>query len=159
MNARVKTFLPRVGLGLLAAVVAIQFFRPEKNLSASDSPGELLALHPAPAEVRALFLNACYDCHSNRTRYPWYAEIQPVGWWLAQHVRDGKQELNFSSFGQLSRKRQTSKLEACIDELEAKTMPLPSYTITHHDARLSEAQISALVDWLEETAAKIDAAE
>jgi hypothetical protein len=151
-----KTVLRRAGLALLAVLAALQFFRPEKNLSTVTRPDDLLSLHPAPADVRALLAITCYDCHSNHTRYPWYAEVQPIGWWLAQHVRDGKRELNFSTFGRLSPKRQVSKLEACIDELESKTMPLPSYTFAHRDARLTDTQIATLVAWLEETALDAD---
>ncbi|MGC4072461.1 MAG: heme-binding domain-containing protein [Nibricoccus sp.] len=156
MNRGRKKFLQRAGLFLAAAFCLLQFFRPEKNLS-SPTSFDLFAIHPAPPEVKQLLTVACYDCHSNHTRYPWYAEIQPLGWWLAQHVRDGKQELNFSEFGSLSAKRAKNKLEACIDELEAKNMPLPSYTIAHRDARLSEAQRQTLTAWLEEVLERVEA--
>jgi hypothetical protein len=155
--SRTKKSLRFIGLAIVVVCIALQFFRPEKNLGPATSPLDLLAVHPAPPEIRQLLSTACYDCHSDRTRYPWYAEIQPLGWWLAQHVRDGKQELNFSRFGSLSAKRAKSKLEACIDDLETKTMPLPSYTFTHHDARLSDAQIKSLVAWLEDTIDQVDA--
>lgn len=150
-----KKWSRRTGVALAVVFLALQFFRPGKNLGAA-SPRDLLATHAAPPEVKQLLAVACYDCHSNRTRYPWYAEIQPLGWWLAQHVRDGKQALNFSEFAALSAKRKTSKLEACMDVLEAKEMPLPSYTLTHHDARFTDAQIATLVTWLEETVEGLD---
>jgi hypothetical protein len=153
-----KKWSRRAGLALSVVFVALQFLRPEKNLGAAESSYDLLVQHPAPPEVKQLLAVACYDCHSNRTRYPWYAEVQPLGWWLAQHVDDAKHALNFSEFSRLTTKRAKSKLEACIDEIEDRKMPLPSYTLTHHDARLSDAQIKMLIAWLEETTERIDAA-
>jgi hypothetical protein len=139
----------KILLGLLVLAIAVQFYRPEKNLAAAPAKTDLLALHPAPAEVRQLLQAGCYDCHSDHTRYPWYAEIQPLGWWLAQHVRDGKRELNLSTFGELTRKRQASKLEEMVDVIERREMPLKSYTITHRDAVFTDAQIKQLNGWLE----------
>jgi hypothetical protein len=136
-------------LGLL--FLGIQFVRPTKNLSTTPNPNDLTARHPTPPEVKRLLSVACYDCHSNNTRYPWYAEIQPLGWWLASHVRDGKAELNFSEFGAYDRKKAARRLEMSIDEIDGKKMPLPSYLITHGDARLSDAQIKLLSDWFDET--------
>jgi hypothetical protein len=137
------------GLALFVAMVVIQFFRPEKNVSTVPSPDDLLARREASPEVRRLLAAACYDCHSDHTRYPWYSEIQPVAWWLADHVADGKRELNFSRFDQLSLRRQAARIGACIDNLETKEMPLPSYTWTHRDARLSAAEVKTLTAWFE----------
>ena len=90
---------------------------------------------------------ACYDCHSNTTRYPWYANIQPVGWWLASHVNDGKQHLNFSEFAAYSPKRAAKKFDQIIDEVTDREMPLASYKLGHPDARLTNAQSKLLTDW------------
>lgn len=139
----------KILLGLILVAIVIQFVRPQKNLSAATPKTDLLVAHPAPAEVKQLLAIACYDCHSDNTRYPWYAEIQPVAWWLAQHVDDGKRELNLSSFGELSAKRKASRLEAMIDSITTGEMPLKSYTIVHRDAKLSPAQVKLLTDWLE----------
>lgn len=141
----IKTIL----LALAALAVAAQFLRPDKNLSPAPARTDLLVLHPAPAEVKHLLQVGCYDCHSDHTRYPWYAEVQPLGWWLAQHVRDGKRELNLSAFGELSKKQQTGKLEAMADVIERREMPLKSYTLTHRDAAFTAAQITQINGWLE----------
>lgn len=142
-----------LGLGLVA--VALQFVRPEKNVSPTPPKTDLLALHPPPAEVKHLLQVGCYDCHSDHTRYPWYAEIQPIGWWLAQHVRDAKRELNLSAFGDLTKKRQATKLEEMVDVIERREMPLKSYTITHRDAVYTDAQIKLINTWLEELRDKV----
>lgn len=137
--------------------VVMQCYRPARNVSATPSlEDDFLVRHEAPAEVRQLFAAACYDCHSNVTRYPWYAEIQPFGWWLADHVADGKAELNFSEFGAYSARTQGNLIDEMIDETEGRSMPLKSYLITHHDAKLSDDQIAMLVEWLEEQHDKIE---
>lgn len=147
--------LKKILLGLLLVVVALQFIRPEKNTSAAIPKTDLLTLHPAPAEVKQLLQVGCYDCHSDHTRYPWYAEVQPLGWWLAWHVRDGKRELNLSAFGDLTKKRQATKLEEMVDVIERRAMPLKSYTITHRDAVFTDAQIKRITTWLEELRDKV----
>jgi hypothetical protein len=139
----------KVFLGLFVLAVGLQFFRPEKNIGDVPASTDLFVLHPAPAEVRQLLAVGCYDCHSDTTRYPWYAEMQPLGWWLAQHVRDGKRELNLSAFGELTKKRQATKLEEMVDVIARRAMPLKSYTITHRDAVFTDAQIKQINDWLE----------
>lgn len=145
----------KIFLGLLTAAVIFQFIRPEKNLSTGPSPMDFLVLHPAPAEVKNLLTVGCYDCHSDHTRYPWYAEIQPLGWWFAQHVRDGQRDLNLSAFGELTKKRTATKLEEMVDVIGRRAMPLPSYTLAHRDARFTDAQIKQLTTWLEALRDKI----
>ncbi|MCC6415755.1 MAG: heme-binding domain-containing protein [Opitutaceae bacterium] len=136
---------------LIVALVFIQFIRPDKNLySAAPGPDDLLVMHPPSAAVRDTLQRACYDCHSNHTRYPWYAEIQPLAWWLDRHIRDGKEHLNFSQFGRYTPKRQLSKLDDLIGAIEDGTMPLTSYQFLHADARLSAADIDLLVAWVED---------
>ena len=139
----------KIILGLLVLFVAAQFIRPEKNLAAVESPTDIETKHPVPAEVKALMKRACYDCHSNNTNYPWYTEIQPVGWWLASHVNDGKKHLNFSEFATYSVKRTVSKLEQISETVSQQAMPLPSYTWGHPEARLTPAEITLLTDWAE----------
>jgi len=135
---------------LVVVVLGIQFIRPEKNQSL-DAPGpdDLTVMYPPSAEVQAVLEQACFDCHSNNTRYPWYAEIQPVGWWLADHVEEARSHFNFSAFGSYSAKKQRHKLEEMMDEVRDKAMPLQSYKLVHGDARLSDAQIKALTGWAE----------
>ena len=116
-------------LALAALLLVIQVFRPAKNLAAAEpftGPNEITVLHPASPEVKQILAVACYDCHSNRTRYPWYAEVQPVSWWLANHIRDGKRHLNFSEFGTYNAKRQAKKLDEIVDEVKDHGMPLSS---------------------------------
>ena len=141
----------KIVLGLATILVALQFFRPEKyqGSPAFSGKNDATVVYPASAEVRQVLAAACYDCHSNRTTYPWYAEIQPVGWWLANHIKDARRELNFSEFGAYSAQRQMRKLENLCDEVRDRKMPLKSYTWLHARARLTDAQITALCQWAE----------
>lgn len=134
--------------GFAVVVVGIQFVRPA--LTTTDgAPGanDITALHPTPVGVKSILARACYDCHSDHTRYPWYAHVQPAGWWLARHVKDGRRHLNFSQFGSYSPDRAAHKIESLIDEVEERGMPLRSYTWLHPEARLSEAESKMLVAW------------
>ena len=152
--------LKKIVLGFAVIFIALQFFRPEKNLSARPAGNDDFLVHyQAPPEVRRLFAVACYDCHSNNTRYPWYAEIQPVGWWLAGHVEDAKDEINLSELGGAGEKRQASKTDAMMDDITDRVMPLKSYTLIHRDAKLSDAQIKLLTDWLQSVRDKLPPTE
>ncbi|MBZ4152212.1 heme-binding domain-containing protein, partial [Escherichia fergusonii] len=77
--------------------VAAQAFRPAKNNS-NDTSKDISKSYVVPENVKAILAKACNDCHSNNTKYPWYAEIQPVAWWLNDHIQDGKKHLNFNEF-------------------------------------------------------------
>ncbi len=134
---------------LLAGLIALQFVKPARNESADRSPNDITVKQPVPADVAALLQRACYDCHSNNTHYPWYAAVQPVGWWLTWHVNDGKRHLDFSEFGTYPAKRVRSKLGEIADEVSTRGMPLKSYTWMHPEARLTPAEIKLISDWAE----------
>lgn len=135
---------------LLALFLLAQFIRPAKNLS-NDQSKHLSTRYPIPAEVEAILKVACYDCHSNYTIYPWYAEIQPVAAWLANHVNEGKREINFSDLATRRIAVQNHKLEEVIEMVREGEMPLGSYTWVHRDAILTREQKDLLIHWAEAT--------
>lgn len=144
--------------GLLVVFLAMQAVRPAKNQSAPSvfaGKDDIVATDPTTPEVRRILEKSCYDCHSNHTEYPWYSQVQPVGWWLAYHIKGGKRALNFSEFASYSSKRKGKKLEAICDEVRDHGMPLTSYTLIHRDARLSEAQVTQLCQWAENLQEKL----
>ncbi len=141
-----KTF-KRMLVILLIVLIAIQFFRPARNRSASPSPADISTIYPVSANVNSVLEKACYDCHSNNTRYPWYANIQPVAWWLDDHIREGKHDLNFSEFASYRIGKQYRKLEEVIDLVKQGDMPLQSYTIVHTDAKLTREEKVLLTSW------------
>ena len=142
-----KRTLRRSGAGLLVALVLLQFWRPAKNESAAAGPDDINASHPIPVRVQEVLHRACYDCHSDNTHYPWYANVQPVRWWLDSHVNEGKRHLNFSAFGSYNPKQAGKKLDEIVDEVEQQGMPLQSYTWVHAEARLTPAEVKLIAAW------------
>lgn len=137
----------RILILLLIAFIVIQFFRPKKNVSAQTSRNDITTLYTVPGDVKQILDKACNDCHSNNTRYPWYAEVQPVAWWLADHVEEGKHELNYSEFASYSLRKQYHKLEETEEMVKEKHMPLNSYLWMHKDADLTEQERQRLTEW------------
>jgi hypothetical protein len=134
------------GLGI--AFVLIQFVRPIKNES-DDQTHHIATKYPMTSEVEHLLKVSCNDCHSNKTVYPWYNNIQPVAWMLANHVNDGKKHLNLSTFTTLPIAVQNHKLEEIAETVEEKEMPDGSYTLfgLHKEANLTDAQRASIINW------------
>ncbi len=138
------------------ALVAIQLVHTPRNENSRLNSDDIFILHPAPEAVRVAVQEACYDCHSNNTRYPWYESIQPVAWWLGRHVEEGKEHLNLSEFGRYSATRAARKLEQAQEEIDGDTMPLSSYRLAHPKSRLSKDQKKQILDWLDALETQID---
>lgn len=153
MTKRILTILL---LTLGVGFILIQLYRPERNQS--DSPTtqyDISRLYPMSDEVQTILKTSCYDCHSNNTNYPWYAEIQPVASWLADHIEEGKHELNFNEFGKRRIAIQLHKFEEITEQLEEDEMPLPSYTLIHRNAVLNPTQKESLVSWVKSSMSSI----
>lgn len=133
-------------LVLLVAFIVAQFFRPEKNINEA-SENSILTLHTVPEDIAGILKNSCFDCHSNNTTYHWYHNISPASWMVADHIQEGKKELNFSEWGNMDVYSKITKLEEMCQESEHRKMPLKSYLLIHHKAKLSDKQIATLCDW------------
>ena len=133
---------------LLIVFVGIQFVPTNRNQSTEILDTDFSKTFEVPQDVQQLLETSCYDCHSNNTNYPWYNKIQPVSWFLEHHIEEGKEELNFSDFGSYSGRKQKSKLKSVISQIEDDKMPMPSYTVMHADAKLSEADKKLLINWV-----------
>lgn len=142
-----KKILKTIGWLLLIALVVIQFFHPKKNIHPGDQPNALAKLHPVPDDVKTILKKACDDCHSNNTVYPWYSKIQPVDWWLNDHINEGKREFNLDELGARPAWLRYRKLEEAIDQVKEGEMPLNSYTWTHKDAVLSDDEKAKFKGW------------
>jgi hypothetical protein len=140
-------FYKKVFWVLVAMLAAVQFIRPEKNTTLVPAENNIAQQILIPAGVDSVLRRSCYNCHSNNTEYPWYAEVQPAGWWLAGHIRDGKSHLNFDEFANYPLRRQYHKLEEIQEMVEADKMPLPSYLWMHREDKLSPAEKSAVLNW------------
>ncbi len=141
--------LKKILLVLLAAFVAIQFIHPKKNTAEGPQPNYIGNVYTVPGDVKSILAKACNDCHSNNTVYPWYAKIQPVDWWLTNHVNDGKKHINYDEYTNKSLRYQYHKMEETIEMIKEGEMPLESYTWVHKDAKLTDEEKAALTGWAE----------
>jgi hypothetical protein len=138
----------KILLGLAIFLVLIQFIHPEKNES-DDQTNNISTKYVVPNDVQHLLSVSCNDCHSNKTTYPWYNNIQPVAWFLNHHVTDGKRHLNFSTFTTLPIAIQNHKLGEIVETVEKKEMPDGSYTLfgLHKEANLTAEQRELIINW------------
>tara|TARA_R110000765_G_scaffold56876_3_gene112002 strand:- start:496 stop:990 length:495 start_codon:yes stop_codon:yes gene_type:complete len=138
----------KIAIALAIILIVIQFIRPEKNISGNETFA-IQTKYNLPNDVENILQVSCYDCHSNTTKYPWYSNVQPAAWFLADHVNDGKKHLNFSEFTNMPLFVQNHKLEETKEMVEEKEMPLPSYTYfgLHPEANLTDAQRQKIIDW------------
>ncbi len=136
-------------LSLLSVFIIIQFIRPSKNNGEVVTDTHISKNVTVPDDINKILAKACNDCHSNKTNYPWYSHVQPLAWWLAGHINDGKRHLNFSEFTTYNLRKQYHKLEETIEMVKSEEMPLQSYTVVHTDSKLSESEKSQIIGWAE----------
>ncbi len=152
LNKKIKT----TALVILVLLVIIQFYRPSRNLS-NDDTYAIGKKYQVPDTVQAILKSSCYDCHSNNTVYPWYANIEPVSAWLANHIDEGKEHLNFSEFLTYRPNRQLHIIQGIKKAVKKDGMPISSYTLIHTYAKLSPGQKDQLYAWTDSVAATLKA--
>jgi hypothetical protein len=136
--------LKYTGLAVVLILLAIQLIRPERTNPPSDPALSFVAAaKPGPAMVEVI-QRSCYDCHSNQTVWPWYSQVAPVSWLVADDVRDGRRHLNFSEWGSYSPEVSRTKLKEICDEVKSGGMPLGIYTIIHSQAKLTPGDVKVL---------------
>jgi hypothetical protein len=142
---------------ILIAFILIQFIRPTKNAGEEVAQNQITATHQIPDNVQQILKVSCYDCHSNTTYYPWYSKIQPVAWFLDDHIMEGKRELNFSTFTTYPAWRQYKKFKEIGKEVKEGEMPMFSYTLLHRDAVLNVDQKLSIQSWAVNSMKKMEA--
>lgn len=135
---------------LLVLFIIIQFFRIDKTNPPINQGMDFLTIKKTPEAIATNIRNACYDCHSNETKYPWYSNVQPIAWFLKKHIDDGRKHLNFSIFATYEPKRQAHKLEESVEMLEKGEMPLDSYVINHPEAKLTDEQRAEMIKYFKQ---------
>lgn len=145
---KIKTIL-RIVTGLILVLVFLQFINSPKNISASVTSQNFAKSFNAPKNIENILRTSCFDCHSNNTVYPWYGNIQPAEMFLAKHIYDGKEKLNFDDLNNLGRRQRYSKFSGIIKQIKQNKMPLKSYILMHTEARLSEKDKKDLIDFFE----------
>lgn len=143
--------IKKVSLAFVVIIIVIQFIKPQRNNAPIAQPNAISTKYPVPNEVAKILKVSCNDCHSNNTKYPWYNNIQPVAWWLNDHISEGKRKFNLDEFATYSLKRQDHKLEELVETQDDHWMPMESYTLIHKDAILTNKQSKILVDWANST--------
>ena len=141
--------LRKIFLFLLVALVIIQFIHPKRNKTEGLQPNYIGNTFTVPVDVKTILVKACNDCHSNNTKYPWYTYLQPVHWWLNDHINDGKKELNLDEYTSRSLRYQYKKMEEVNEQVKEGEMPLNSYTRIHKDAKLTEEEKAKIIGWAE----------
>jgi hypothetical protein len=139
--------LKKIVLSLLIVLIIVQFIQPPKNNGQAQTATDITHVVHVPDTVMAILKTACYDCHSDSTRYPWYNHITPVNWWLRNHVNEGKRHINYSEYTQGSYKRKIKHLDETAEQVKKHEMPISSYLWIHKDAKLSDAQRKLIIDW------------
>ena len=149
--------LKRIVLIFLIILLGIQFIRPAKNIHQGPQPDDISTVYPVPANVDSILVKACNDCHSNNTRYPWYNNVQPVAWFLDNHVKDGKRSFNLNEFAIYDAARKYDKVMEVKKQLDKGEMPLSSYTLIHTDAHLTATEKDELIAWSESIRKQMEA--
>lgn len=143
-------------IGICGFVVS-QFFGPAKTNPATDSSQSLESRMHLPPHVTAILDRSCNDCHSNKTRWPWYSNVAPVSWFVINHVDEGRQNLNFSEWGRYTQRDVDGLLKQICREVKAGAMPLSSYTPLHPGSDLSAEDVKILCEWTDSERARIAA--
>ena len=149
---RVVRWLVLIGVVLFAIA---QFIRPAKTNPAIDQSLAIESHLQVDPKVAAIFDRSCVDCHSNKTRWPWYSNIAPVSWFVIDHVNEGRGNLNFSEWGTYDKEQQADLLREICGEVKRGMMPLSSYTPLHPGSKLSEDDISAICGWASQAGSRL----
>ncbi|MFV8271000.1 heme-binding domain-containing protein [Flavobacterium sp. GT2N3] len=131
----------------------MQLYQPARNESyeQADITANFTTMYDVPKNVETTLRTSCYDCHSNNTNYPLYSYMQPARFFMEEHIKDGKKDLNFNEFGRYSKRKQGNKLEAIVKQIKSDEMPLASYTLIHKNAILTSTQKEEIINWIEKT--------
>ena len=127
--------------GFLALALVVQFVPVDRS-----NPPETAVL-ALPADIAPLIERACIDCHSHRTRWPWYGWVAPVSWLLRSDVREARREMNFSTWGEMARKDQQAAMMSIRRRVKKGEMPLPKYLWMHPEAVLTDAERQRIQAW------------
>ena len=146
-----KKIFKTLAVVLIIAFAAIQIVRADRT----NPPVNAADVLQAPPDVQAILDRSCADCHSSNTRWPWYTNVAPVSWWIADHVKDGRKEMSFSEFNTYSPKKAAHKMEEICEQLKKGEMPLKGYTPLHPEAKLTDADKQRLCEWSSSERARI----
>jgi len=143
MKLKRKHILPILG----AIFIIIQFFRIDKTNPPIDPKLDFVTTMNPPADIKQKIVNACYDCHSHESKYPWYTNVAPLSWWIKGHINGGRKHLNFSKWAEYEKGKQDHKLEECVDMIEKKWMPLFTYKWLHPESKMTDLERKQMINY------------
>lgn len=144
-------FPPRtIAMILIGLFLLIQII-PPTWLSQTNPPVLAEPAWDSP-QTRALAQRACFDCHSNETKWPIYARIAPVSWLVTRDVVLGREHLNFSEWGTPGAGSEADEAaEEAAEVIQEGSMPLPIYPPLHPEAQLTAAEKQQLMEGLQKS--------
>jgi hypothetical protein len=142
-----KKFIKYFFLFIIVAFIIIQFIKPNTQNPVEDKSKFITSQMKIPDNIYSMMEKSCFDCHSYRTKWPWYSKISPVVYLLNYDVENGRENLNFSIWGEYDKLRMMDKLDGIETQVKDGEMPKPVYLPLHPEARLSESDIKILQDW------------
>jgi len=132
---------------LLILFFFAQFFKPEENITNNKTVDAFVKDTNMPEPVRVILEDACFNCHTAQTQYPWYNNITPINYWISRDIKAAKKHFNMSHWAGNSVKIKDAKFKAIIALVNANKMPLPLYKVMHKEAQLTHKQIEAITHW------------
>lgn len=149
-NGKMNKVFKKIVLIAFGAFLLMQLYQPVRVTDYEQVPNEYFTnVYSVPAKVETILKTSCYDCHSNKTNYPWYSKIQPIRMLMDGHIKEGRENLNFSEWGSYSSRKQGNKLDRISKQVKSGEMPLFSYTLIHRDAILTTIQKEELIRWVD----------
>jgi len=137
----------RVAIALLVCLAVAQFVRPSRTNRPVSPALEINAVQSVPSDLQSIFARSCYDCHSNRTVWPWYSHVAPVSWLLTYDVNEGRREMNLSRWGTYDKSKRNKLLGETCKEVSDGEMPGMFYTLMNPAARLTKADVQTICGW------------
>lgn len=138
-----------IGLGLIGIFAILQLFQIDKTNPPTDPQKDFFSIVSAPDNIKTIVKDACYDCHSNETVYPWYTNLQPFAWSISSHIDNARKHLNFSAFADYGSDDRSHALEEVVEVLQEDEMPLASYKLMHPEGRLNAETRQSLITWFQ----------
>lgn len=144
-----KIIIKKIAVIGLILFLLMQLYQPARNIALEqDITANFTKVYNVPKNVATILKSSCYDCHSNNTNYPWYSNIQPTRFLMENHIKEGKENLNFSEWRNYSSRKQNNKLDRIVKEIKSNEMPLKSYALIHKNAILTPTQKEEVINWI-----------
>ena len=148
--------IKRLALVLLLLVLVIQVVRPERTNPVIDGSRTIEARTRMSPEVSAIIERSCQNCHTYKTVWPWYSQVAPMSWLVANDVKEAREHLSLSDWANYDKKKALSKLDQICEEVSEGKMPPTSYTMLHPEAKLTEEDKRILCDWVKGEVSRIE---